>query len=72
MESLPIGKQSTQGIEQLFNNRVQFQVSDSVKMQVVDIQNDRVVRQLPLDKSSALLQQLYAWKKFAPYMQLSR
>ena len=60
MESLPIGKQSTQGIEQLFNNRVQFQVSDSVKMQVVDIQNDRVVRQLPLDKSSALLQQLYA------------
>ena len=68
MESQPIGKQSNQGIDPLFNNRVQFQVSDSVKMQVVDIQNDRIVRQLPLDKSSALLQKLYAWMTFVLYM----
>ena len=60
MESQSIRTQPNQGIEPLFNNRVQFQVSDTVTMQVVDIQNDRIVRQLPLDKSSALLQKLYA------------
>lgn len=57
MNTQPIG---TNTLSPLFSTRVRFNVGEKVETQVVDISNDRIVRQMPIENTSRLLEKVYA------------
>ena len=43
----------------LFKTKVQFVVNDKVKTQVVNVENNKVIREVPPNLTSQILQKLY-------------
>jgi uncharacterized FlaG/YvyC family protein len=63
MSMEPIGNRDPNIAAPLFKTRVRFNVAnttDKIETQVVDVDADRVLRQMPIENSSQLLRKLYA------------